>query len=201
MRHLFNVRLILFSCISIVVLTSCSGTRPISVSTSTEVSAIPSPVVTAVATNVIQTDMWDELLKATPFPHEAPLPEPAISPLDGTYAKIDPSSPQFWMCYRCADYRPEGGPWRIQFDKGVMRIFYTITNWKSIASFTVEENRLKIFNDPICPHDIGEYEWGTQNGNLSLKTINDSCAFDLRKENLTKQTWLACTADGQNQDG
>jgi hypothetical protein len=88
----------------------------------------------------------------------------------------------------------------MQFEKGVMRIFYQITNWKSIGSFTVEENRLKIFNDPFCPQEVGEYEWALENGNLSLKAVNDGCAFDLRKENLAKQTWLACT-DGQEQPG
>lgn len=201
MRYLLHRKLIFLFCIFVLLLTSCTGTSEIPVSTPKSVNIVSSPAVTAMPTNVIRTNMWDELLKATPFPHEAPLPEPTTSPLDGTYAKVDLSPPQFWMCYRCADYRPEGGPWRIQFDKGVMRIFYTITNWKSIASFTVEENRLKIFNDPYCPHDIGEYEWATQNGSLSLKTIHDSCAFDLRQENLMKQSWLACTADGQNADG
>ncbi|HET9906218.1 MAG TPA: hypothetical protein VFQ23_06245 [Anaerolineales bacterium] len=198
---MFNRKLIFLFYISVLLLTSCSGTSEIPVATATTATIATAPGVTAMPTNVLRSDVWEELLKATPYPHEVPLPEPVLSPLDGTYAKVDPSPPQFWTCYRCADYRPEGGPWRIQFDKGVMRIFYTITNWKSIASFTVDKNRLTIFNDPFCPHDIGEYEWATQNGALSLKTINDSCAFDLRKENLTKQSWLACTADGQDQVG
>jgi len=82
-----------------------------------------------------------------------------------------------------------------------MRIFYQITNWKSIASFTVEGNRLKIFNDPFCPHDVGEYEWSVQDGQLSLKAINDGCAFDLRQENFSKQPWLACPANGEQAEG
>ena len=201
MRNLFDIRSIFLLCISTVLLTACTGISPTNISTSTEVGIVSSPAVTMLPTHVMRADIWNELLQATPFPHEAPLPEPIVSPLDGTYAKVDPSLPQFWTCYRCADYRPEGGPWRIQFDKGVMRIFYQITNWKSIASFTVEENRLKIFNDPFCPQDIGEYQWAVENGNLSFKPISDGCAFDLRKENLTKQTWVACTAEGQDQPG
>ncbi|HKY55332.1 MAG TPA: hypothetical protein VJM08_13535 [Anaerolineales bacterium] len=180
-------------------ITACTGISPTKVPP--EVNVVATPAVTAVPTNVLQADIWEELLNATPFPHEFALPEPVESPIDGTYAKVDPSPPQYWTCYRCADYRPEGGVWRIQFDKGVMRIFYQITNWKSIASFTVEEDRLKIFNDPFCPHEVGEYEWAIENGSLSLKAISDSCAFDLRKVNLTKQTWLACSAEGQNQPG
>lgn len=82
-----------------------------------------------------------------------------------------------------------------------MRVFYQITNWKSIASFTVEGNRLKIFNDPFCPHDVGEYEWEMENGNLVLKVIEDGCAFDLRKANLVNQNWVSCTTDGQQPEG
>lgn len=201
MTHSYKIKSIFLLFISSTLLTTCSGVSPINATPSAQVNIAPSQAATAAPTGVLQTGIWEELLKATPFPHEFALPDPVESPIDGTYAKVDPSPPQYWTCYRCADYRPEGGPWKIQFEKGVMRVFYQITNWKSIASFTVEENRLKLFNDPICPHDVGEYEWGMENGHLSLKAINDSCAFDLRKENLTKQTWLACTAEGQDQPG
>ena len=200
MRHAFNIKLISLLFLSIILLTACAGTSPTNPPTPTE-SIIPSPAVTPLPTNVMQAGIWDELLNATPYPHKFALPDPVESPLDGTYAKVDQSPPQYWTCYRCADYRPEGGVWKLQFDKGVMRIFYQITNWKSIASFTVEENRLKIFNDPFCPHEVGEYEWSMLDGNLALKAIGDGCAFDLRKENLIKQSWLACTAEEGNQPG
>ena len=199
MRHLFHAKFIFLLFISISVITACTSISP--TTAPTEVTIASSPVVTVIPTNVLQVDIWEELLKSTPFPHEFPLPDAVESPIDGTYAKVDPSPPQYWTCYRCADYRPEGGVWRIQFDQGVMRIFYQITNWKSIASFTVEHDRLKIFNDPFCPHEVGEYEWVVENGGLSLKAIRDGCAFDLRKENLMKQPWLACTTDSQNQPG
>ena len=153
--------------------------------------ATPAPA-TSAPTSVLSTTIWDELLLATPYPHAFPLPEPTQSELDGTFAKLDESPPQFWTCYRCADYRPTGGIWRIQFDQGTMRIFYQITNWTSIASFTVEGDRVKLFNDPLCPQDVGEYQWKVENGNLSFTVVEDGCAFDLRKENLTKQSWMFC---------
>ena len=137
--------------------------------------------------------IWDSLLEATPYPHLLPLPKAVASPLDGTFAKVDASPPQWWTCYRCADYRPMGGIWRMQFDKGVMRIFYEVTNWKSIASFTVEGDRLKIFNDPFCPQEVGEYEWSLDGGQLTLTAILDGCAFDLRMENLGKEAWTLCS--------
>ncbi|HZM20199.1 MAG TPA: hypothetical protein VFC02_00580 [Anaerolineales bacterium] len=199
MKFSFSVKVPLLLLISIAVLVACTSGSPTINPTVTNTG--PSTTTTPMPTRVMQTGIWDELLEATPYPHKFALPDPVESPLDGTYAKVDQSPPQYWTCYRCADYRPEGGPWRIQFDKGVMRIFYQLTNWKSIASFTVEDNRLKIFNDPFCPQEVGEYEWTAENGSISLKAISDGCAFDLRKENLVKQPWLACSASDPNQAG
>jgi len=171
----------------------------------TVATTAPPPIITSAPTTipvtVTATSIWDALLNATPYPHELPLPEAAASPLDGFYAKIDQSPPQWWTCYRCADYRPSGGIWKLQFDKGVMRIYYDVTKWKSIASFTVSGDRLKIFNDPFCPHEVGEYEWIVEGGSLTLNAINDSCAFDLRGKNLSHQSWLACNAEGQDLPG
>ena len=115
-------------------------------------TSTPTPPVTATATSA-----WHDLLEKTPFAYATPLPDPVQSPVDGTYAKIDPSWPQWWQCRRCADYRPAGGIWKLQFDKGAMRIFYDVTGWRSLASFTVSGDRLTIFNDPYCPEDAGEY--------------------------------------------
>ncbi len=179
-----------------IILTACAS-QP-TASPSPEINFVPTVIsATSFPTSVIQTDVWDELLKATPYPHEFPLPDSTSSALDGTFAKLDESPPQFWTCYRCADYRPTGGLWKLQFDQGAMRIFYQITNWKSIASFTVEGNRLKIFNDPFCPHDVGEYEWKIEGGSLTLDVIQDGCAAELRKANLTKQVWKSCEANPQ----
>lgn len=138
------------------------------------------------------TSVWSKLLEATPFAYFTPLPEPAQTAIDGTYAKVDSSWPQWWKCLRCADYRAAGGIWRLQFDKGVMRIFYEVNGWRSIASYTVSEDRLFVFNDPYCPEHVGEYRWSVADGQLTLETVKDVCSFHLRAENLSKQAWLAC---------
>jgi hypothetical protein len=177
--------------------TACGNTAPVTTATA-QVPASTAPVSTQGAIPSVTAapeGIWEKLLLATPYPHEFPLPAGSSSPLDGTFAKIDPSPPQWWTCYRCADYRPTGGIWRIQFDKGVMRIYYEVTDWKSIASFTVDRNRLRIFNDPFCPQDVGEYEWNIEDGLLSLAAVEDGCAFDLRRKNLVKQTWAVCSVD------
>jgi len=141
------------------------------------------------------SDLWNALLEATPFAYTTPLPAAVESRIDGLYSKIDQSPPQWWRCYRCADYRPAGGMWRLMFDHGVMRIFYTVTGWRTVASYTVSDDRLYIYNDPFCL-DTGEYIWDLEGGQLHLEEVNDGCAFDLRAENLTKQTWSACPAAG-----
>jgi len=146
---------------------------------------------------VTVTSIWNALLKATPFAYSTPLPDPVQSSLDGIYSKIDQSWPQWWKCYRCADYRLAGGIWRMQFDKGVMRIFYEVTGWRTIASFTTSNDHLYIFNDPYCPEDVGEYKWNVEDGQLDLEVIDDSCSFDLRAKNLSHQSWSSCAFSDQ----
>ena len=136
-------------------------------------------------------DLWNMLLEATPFAYTTPLPDQVENPVDGLYSKIDQSPPQWWRCYRCADYRPAGGIWRLQFDRGVMRIYYAVTGWRTIASYTVADERLYIYNDPFCL-DTGEYIWHLEGGQLDLQAVNDGCAFDLRAENLSKESWSVC---------
>jgi hypothetical protein len=80
----------------------------------------------------------------------------------------------------------------MQFDKGVMRIFYEVTGWRTIASFTTSSDHLYIFNDPFCPGDVGEYRWQVEDGRLDLELIDDSCSFDLRAKNLSHQSWSSC---------
>lgn len=139
-------------------------------------------------------DVWTALLEATPFAYLTPLPESVPGGIDGLYAKLDQSQPQWWKCLRCADYRPAGGVWRLQFDRGVMRIFYDVTNWRSIASYSVDGDRLFIFNDPYCPEQVGEYQWSVSGAGLNLEVVNDPCSFDLRAKNLGGQSWASCAA-------
>lgn len=149
-------------------------------------------------TEVPQKNIWFELQERTPFPYTTPLPTAVNTQLDGTYAKFDESWPQWWSCRRCADYRPAGGIWKLRFDRGVMRIYYNVTDWVSIGSYTVSGDRLYIFNDPYCPEAVGEYhwaqedKWGLADRSLTLQVITDPCSFGLRGENLSAQAWGSC---------
>ena len=146
----------------------------------------------------LSASTWSSLLQVTPIPYADPLPEEIWTPIDGTYAKIDPSEPQWWTCRRCADYRPAGGIWKLQFDKGVMRIYYDVTGWHSLASYTISNDRLYLFNDPYCPQEVGEYtweledKWGLNDRALKLNVIKDSCSINLRGQNLSELDWYSC---------
>jgi hypothetical protein len=143
-------------------------------------------------------DAWTSLLQSKPVAFTTPLPDETWTPIDGTYAKFDPSEPQWWACRRCADYRPAGGIWKLRFDRGTMRIYYNVTGWRSIASYTIFDDKLYLFNDPYCPQEVGEYtwkledNWGLEDRILVLNVIKDSCSIDLRGLNLSDMSWDSC---------
>jgi len=155
------------------------------------VSHSPSPTTTWTPLPT-PADMWPILMKHTPVPWTTPLPASLKTELDGTYVKNDPADPQWWNCRRCPDYLPAGGIWRLNLDKGVFRIYYTVTAWRSLGSFTIDGDRLYLFNDPYCQYETGEYIWRLEDGQLTLSEVDDPCSIDLRALNLTSQSWQSC---------
>lgn len=127
--------------------------------------------------------------ESTPFPYTTPLPPLVATPLDGVYAKVDGTPGTPVPCLRCPDYLPAPGEWRLQFDRGIYRIVSVATGWRSVGSFTVEDDRVTIFNDPVCHELTGTYAWKLDGDTLTLHAIDDSCAIDLRALNLTQQSW------------
>ena len=150
----------------------------------------------AFSESVVQpaTATWTPLVSATPVAYSTPLPSAVRTPLDGTYAKFVESPPQWWLCRRCADYRPIGGTWTLQFDRGVLHIYYDVTGWRSLASYTIEGDQLSLFNDPYCKEAVGQYTWRVEEGVLLLESVEDGCSFGLRARNLSEQPWPICPA-------
>jgi hypothetical protein len=148
--------------------------------------ALPATAATEDTTHIVgATPTW----QSTPFPYTTPLPPLVATPLDGVYTKIDPTPGTPVPCRRCPDYLPAPGEWQLQFDRGIYRIYYTARNWRSVGSFTVDGDRLTIFNDPTCHEQVGTYRWKLDGDRLTLRAIDDSCAIDLRALNLTTQPW------------
>jgi hypothetical protein len=137
-------------------------------------------------------DRWNTLFQHTPYPYTAPLPAPSPSLLDGTYVKTDLSQAEHVHCLRCPDYLPEAGLWKLNLDRGVFRIYYEGTGWRSLGSFTTAGDEMHVFNDPNCPDVTGVYNWRIAEGKLIFQVIEDECSTQLRAANLTKQPWLSC---------
>jgi len=117
---------------------------------------------------------------------------PAAESLAGSYAKLDPSWPQWWLCRRCADYRPAGGLWHLTLADGRLEIGYDLTGWTSSADYAVEGDQLTLSNDPYCPQETGLYQWKMEPDGLRLTARDDGCAFGLRAQNLGRQPWTVC---------
>jgi len=152
-----------------------------------EAALLPAP-----AAQPTPTPLWAGLLDHSAVAFTAPVPPLASTPLDDDYIRHADTPPQWWSCLRCADYRPSGGSWRILLDRGVLRIIYDVTLWRTLASYEVDGDQLRIFNDPMCPWEEGVYQWDKQGGRLALRVVEDTCAFGLRAENLTAGDWLSC---------
>ena len=77
-------------------------------------------------------------------------------------------------------------------EKGIYRIYYEVTEWRSLGSFSLSGDRIYFFNDPSCMKEVGEYQWELNQGALSLELVEDECAIGMRAANFTKQPWLSC---------
>ncbi len=139
------------------------------------------------------TEPWKELLEGTPYPYTTALPAEADTALDGFYAKFEPKEGTPVPCKRCPDYLPEGGIWRLSFNKGAFKIRHDVTGWRSLGSFMVDGNRLYLFNDPTCPYTTGAYEWEREAGRLSLDLVEDNCAVDRRARSFANLDWALCS--------
>jgi hypothetical protein len=148
----------------------------------------------------ISPNIWYDLQKRSPYPYTLPLPEPRRSPIDGAYAKFEPTDKPIVHCRRCPDYAPEGGVWKLRLDKGVFRIYHEVTGWKSIATFIAtrdekldsDSGQLVLANDPVCPDVIGVYRWKKEEGKLILSGIDDPCSIRLRAMNMRHLPWKSC---------
>jgi len=161
------------------IFTACSQTSEARAADGTT----PGPTVQAI---------WAGLLERRPYPYLIPLPEPKRSEIDGTYAKVVVAPAERVHCLRCPDYAPEGGVWKLSFDKGVYRIFHPESRWKSIGTYVVAGDRLLLANDPTCIDGLGLYSWKLHENRLVLEVIDDPCAIRLRAMNLTQMPWDAC---------
>jgi hypothetical protein len=112
--------------------------------------------------------------------------------VDGTYTKVVAAAAERVHCLRCPDYAPEGGLWKLNLDRGVLRILHPESSWKSIGTYIVAGDRILLANDPTCLDELGMYRWRLDEGQLVFEVVDDPCAIKLRAMNLTQQPWRSC---------
>ena len=134
---------------------------------------------------------------AEPYPFTTPIPELAAPELDGRYLRTVPDAiaGESVKCRRCAPYRIEAGTTTLVLAKG--RYFVTheapgkpdSSQFASRGHFTIEGDRIVLFNDANCPAMRGVYEWRL-NRVLLLKAIEDECPYSrLRQRFLELTAW------------
>ena len=147
---------------------------------------------TAITPNPSPDNYWETLLQHTPVPWTTPLPPLKPTLLDATYVKTNPRLATPFPCFRCPDYGLEGGIWKFQLEKGIFRIYHALSGWRSLGSYTVDDNQILFFNDPYCNLVTGIYNWTLEDGVLELAVVRDDCSQGLRAVNLIDQPWHSC---------
>ena len=167
----------------LLLLAGCSPVRPL--------PAQPPAAVEALAATPT-SDRWQEVRQWSPYPYTTPLPPREPTPLDGVYVRFDPRTVERPPCRRCPPYPPEGGVWKVEFDQGVFRVYHPRTGWRTLGSFTVQGDRVTLFNDPQCHLAVGEYTWQRDEGRLLFDLVADDCELGTRPKNFIAQPWLSC---------
>jgi hypothetical protein len=132
-----------------------------------------------------------------PYPYATPTPSPARTEIDGTYMLIltleelggaDNALP--FPCRRCLPYGRDPGVTTLIFFRGAFFVDHQMSGFHGIGSYEVDGNRLTLFNDPNCSRMSGTYTWQIDGASLSLKAVDDSCAFKgERATDLASDVW------------
>lgn len=137
---------------------------------------------------------------AEPYPFTTPIPPLEPTAIDGRYERTitarlagGPSVP----CRRCAPYRIETGTTTLSLEDGRYHIEHhgpgpSSSQFRTRGHFTLDGDRITLFNDVGCSRMQGVYTWGVSGEALTLEAIEDECPFSqLRQRFLELTPWLA----------
>lgn len=130
------------------------------------------------------------------------MPPRAATPIDGTYVRIvslaDVGGPLIglpYRCLRCPPYRVDPGLTTLIFYEGRYFLHHQLSGFKALGHYTIDGDRIRMFNDPNCSGMAGEYSWRLQGGALAFQPIDDTCAFgNERAHDLTVVSWTRVPA-------
>lgn len=175
----------------VLLLAACVNTNPSS-TRQTNLSATETREPSGLEIRATPVRVWSD-----PYPYLLPLPNSVVTPVDGVYAKSGTRVGTPVPCRRCPDYLPYEGDWILWLERGVFRVHFRVTGWRSVGSFTLEGNQIKFFNDPNCTTEIGIYRWEKVDTVFKLTTIDDACMFGIRAANFSETAWASCLPPNQ----
>ncbi len=139
---------------------------------------------------------------AEPYPFTTPIPPLEPTAIDGDYRRRvtprvagGPSVP----CRRCAPYRIETGTTILTLAEGRYRIEHhgpgpSSSQFRSSGHFSLDGDRITLFNDPECTRMEGVYTWEVSRQALTLTVVEDECPYSqLRQRFLQLTPWLVQT--------
>lgn len=129
-----------------------------------------------------------------PYPYTTPTPPDEPSILDGAYLRIltiEQAGDLPIPCRRCAEYRLTAGVSTLILYRGRFYVEHQLSGFRGIGHFALSGDRITFFNDPNCPELRGIYAWTFEDERLTLRLIQDGCAFGrLRGIDLTTGPWI-----------
>jgi hypothetical protein len=162
-------------------------------------SASPSPVDLVKVGGVYMAARSFELPEGVePYPFTRPGPPREATPIDGTYLRvltIDEVGGALvglpYRCLRCIPFRKDAGLSTLIFFEGRYFLEHQLSGFRASGHYTVEADRLTLYNDANCSSMEGTYRWSRAKGELRLRVIDDPCPFDdLRTADLEFRPWV-----------
>lgn len=166
-------------------------------------SVSPSPVHLVKVGGVFMNERRDELTpEMEPYPFATPIPARQPTAIDGTYLRImsldDVGGPVVglpYRCLRCIPYRVDPGITTLIFYEGRYFLHHRLSGFKALGHYTVEGDRIRLFNDPNCSGTPGIYRWELAGRDLTFRVVDDPCPFDdERSGDLTVRSWIQIPA-------
>jgi len=156
-------------------------------------SVAPIPAAGALKANALED------LPATlrPYPYSSPTPAAVRTEIDGTYMSIltledlgGATNALPFPCRRCLPYARDPGVVTLIFFQGAFFVDHQMSGFHGVGNYEVDGNRLTLFNDPNCSRLRGTYTWHREGASLTLKALDDSCAYQgERAKDLTSDVW------------
>jgi hypothetical protein len=133
-----------------------------------------------------------------PYPYTRPGPPREATPIDGTYLRvltIDDVGGALvglpYRCLRCIPFRKDAGLSTLIFFEGRYFLEHQLSGFRASGHYSVDGDRLTLYNDANCSSMEGTYRWSRDEGELRLRAIDDPCPFDdLRTADLEFRPWI-----------